>query len=142
MIVTTGNVIDNDFIIAKIGEIASVCNVLSIYLDRWNAVSIQVALTENGYDVNEFSQSVGNYNGCTKEFERLARQGDMVIDKSRCTLWQFGNVFLKGDINGNVKPSKEGASSGKKIDTVISMTTALGGHLKDPITNDFSIFIL
>ena len=140
MIVTPGNVIDNDFIIAKIGEIASVCNVLSIYLDRWNAVSIQVALTENGYDVNEFSQSVGNYNGCTKEFERLARSGEMIIDKSTNVLWQFGNVFLKQDFNGNCKPSKE--SSSKKIDTIISMTTALGGYMKNPITNDYSIFIL
>ena len=140
MIVTPGNVIDNDFIIAKIGEIASVCNVLSIYLDRWNAVSIQVALTENGYDVNEFSQSVGNYNGCTKEFERLARSGEMIIDKSTNVLWQFGNVFLKQDFNGNCKPSKE--SSSKKIDTVISMTTALGGYMKNPITNDYSIFVL
>lgn len=140
MIVTPGNVIDNDFIIAKIGEIASVCNVSSIYLDRWNAVSIQVALTENGYDVNEFSQSVGNYNGCTKEFERLARSGEMIIDKSTNVLWQFGNVFLKQDFNGNCKPSKE--SSAKKIDTVISMTTALGGYMKNPITNDYSIFVL
>ena len=64
----------------------------------------------------------------------------MIIDRSRNTLWQFGNVFLKGDINGNIKPSKESGS--KKIDTVISMTTALGGYLKDPITNDFSIFVI
>ena len=142
MIMTPGNVCDYDFILQTIYEINQVCPIAAIYLDKWNASQFQISLTEAGYNVNEFSQSVGNYNGCTKEFERLARQGDMVIDKSRCTLWQFGNVFLKGDINGNVKPSKEGASSGKKIDTVISMTTALGGHLKDPITNDFSIFIL
>lgn len=142
IIMTDGNVVDQDFIIAKIGEISRVCNITAIYLDKWNSVQTQITLGELGYNVNEFSQAVGNYNGCTKEFERLARQGDMVIDKSRCTLWQFGNVFLKQDHNGNVKPSKENTSSGKKIDTIISMTTALGGYLKDPITNDFSIFVL
>ena len=63
-----------------------------------------------------------------------------MIDKSANVLWQFGNVFLKGDINGNVKPSKESAS--KKIDSVISMTTALGGYLKNPVSNDFSIFVI
>lgn len=140
MIVTPGNVIDNDFIIAKIGELAKICNISGIYLDKWNAISIQVALTERGYNVQEFSQAIGNYNGCTKEFERLAREGKIIIDKSSCVLWQFGNAFLKTDFNGNTKPSKESAS--KKIDSVISITTALGAYLKEPVYTDFSIFVL
>ena len=140
MIRTPGNVIDNDFIVAKIGEINRVCPVSAVYLDKWNAVSVQVDLTEAGFNVQEFSQSVGNYNACTKEFERLSRSEQIVIDKSACVLWQFGNVFLKQDINGNTKPSKE--SSNKKIDSVISMTTALGGYIKEPVTNDFEVFAL
>ena len=102
--------------------------------------SVPDTLTEAGYNVNEFSQSVGNYNACTKEFERLARQGNMIIDRSSNVLWQFGNVFLKGDINGNMKPSKESAS--RKIDSVIGMTTSLGGYLKNPVFNDFEILVL
>ena len=51
-----------------------------------------------------------------------------------------GNVELKMDINGNVKPSKE--KEKKKIDSVISMITALGGYLQNPVSNDFEIFIL
>lgn len=140
MITTPGNVCDYDFISNAIYDISQVCPIAAIYLDKWNATQFQITLTEAGYNVIEFSQSVGNYNGCTKEFERLARQGEMEIDKSTCVLWQFGNVFLKGDINGNLKPSKE--SSSKKIDSVISMTTALGGYLKEPIDNDFSIFVI
>lgn len=140
MIVTPGNVIDNDFIIAKIGEISSVCPIVGIYLDKWNATSTQVKLTELGFNVNEFAQGIGNYNACTKEFERLARAGEMVIDKSANILWQFGNVFIKTDFNGNCKPSKE--SNNKKIDSIISMTTALGGYLKDPISNNYDIFVI
>lgn len=140
MIRTPGNVIDNDFIIAKIGEISRVCTIAAVYLDKWNAVSIQIALTEAGYNVHEFSQSIGNYNACTKEFERLARSGEMIIDKSANILWQAGNVFIKQDFNGNCKPSKESAS--KKIDSIISMTTALGGYMKEPVSNDYSIFVI
>lgn len=140
MITTPGNVCDYDFILHQIHDINLVCPIASIYLDKWNATQFQIDTTEAGYNVNEFSQAVGNYNACTKEFERLAREGRIVIDKSACVLWQFGNVFLKGDINGNVKPSKE--SSSKKIDSVISMTTALGGYLKDPIDNDCEIFVI
>lgn len=140
MITTPGNVCDYDFILSTIHDINLVCPIAGIYLDKWNATQFQIITTEAGFNVNEFSQSVGNYNACTKEFERLARQGDVIIDKSKNVLWQFGNVFLKGDINGNVKPSKE--SSSKKIDSVISMTTALGGYLKEPISNDMEIFVI
>ena len=140
LITTPGNVCDYDFILNAIHEINQFCPIAAIYLDKWNATQFQITTTEAGYNVIEFSQSVGNYNACTKEFERLARQGQMIIDRSRNVLWQFGNVFLKGDINGNIKPSKESGS--KKIDSVISMTTALGGYLKDPITNDYKIFVI
>lgn len=141
MIPTPGNVIDSDFIVSKIGEISRVVPITGIYLDKWNAVSSQIALTEAGFNVNEFSQSIGNYNACTKEFEKLVREGRVIIDKSANVLWQMGNVFLKQDFNGNVKPSKE--SGYKKIDSVISMTTALGGYLKaGGINTDYEIFSL
>lgn len=140
MIITPGNVFDQDFLIAKIGELSRIVNISAIYLDKWNAVQTQVKMTELGYNVQEFSQAIGNYNGCTKFFETEARKGNMIIDTSSCVLWQFGNVFLKQDFNGNVKPSKESAY--KKIDSVISMTTALGGWLKNPVSNDFEIYVL
>ena len=139
MIVTPGNVQDYDFIVAQIGEISRTVPISAIYLDKWNATAFQIDLTEAGFNVNEFSQSIGNYNACTKEFERLVREGQVVIDRSANVLWQMGNVFIKQDVNGNCKPSKESAS--KKIDSVISMTTGLGGYLKEGggIT-DFEIF--
>lgn len=140
MIVTPGNVVDYDFILNMIWQINQICPISAIYLDKWNATQFQITATEAGYNVQEFSQAVGNYNACTKEFERLAKEGKLIIDKSANILFQFGNVFIKGDINGNVKPSKESAS--KKIDSVISMTTALGGYLKNPVSNNFEIFVV
>lgn len=139
MIVTPGNVIDYDFIIAQIGEISQIIPISGVYLDKWNASQFQVQLTNAGFNVVEFSQSIGNYNSCTKEYERLVREGKVIIDRSANVLWQSGNAFLKADFNGNVKPSKE--SGYKKIDSVISMTTALGGYLKQGgMLTDFEIF--
>lgn len=140
MIRTPSNVLDYDFILHKIWEINQICPISAIYMDTWNATQFQTTATDAGYNVQPFSQAVGNYNACTKEFERLAKEGKMIIDRSACVLFQFGNVFLKGDINGNVKPSKE--SVNKKIDSVIAMTTALGGYLKNPISNDFDIYVI
>lgn len=140
MIVTDGNVINYDFIAAKINEISQICPVSAIYYDKYNATQWAITMTDLGYNLIPFGQGVSNYNGCTKEFERLAREGSLLIDKSSNVLWQFGNVFLKVDSQGNAKPSKESYS--KKIDSVISMTTALGGWMHEGGVSDMEIFCL
>lgn len=137
MIITPGNCIDYSFIINKIHEIAQVVTLQTIWADSWNATQIMVELGDLGYDVRPYSQSIGHYNSCTKSMERLVRDGNAVIDKSSCVLWQFMNVSLKTDHNGNVKPSKENYE--RKIDSVISMCTALGGLEENPITSDWEI---
>lgn len=143
MTITPGNVCDYDLILKKIQELNQILNIAGIWMDTWNATSFQIKCTELGYDVQPFSQAIGNYNACTKEFERLVKEGHAVIDKSSNIVWQFGNVELKMDWNGNVKPNKASGSYNKKIDSVISMTTALGGYLKSGgNNNDFEIYIL
>lgn len=87
-----------------------------------------------------YSQSIGNFNEPTKALERQIRDNKAVIDKSSCVLWQFGNVAIKLDHNGNCKPNKD--SPNKKIDSTISMITALGGYLKNPVATDFELFVL
>jgi phage terminase large subunit-like protein len=88
-------------------------------------------MTELGYDMQPYSQALGNYNKPTKQFERLVLSNSCVIDKNECVLWCFNNVTLKADHNDNVKPIKGNTKNGK-IDCVISMLTALGGYLSNP----------
>ena len=149
MTITPGNVCDYDLILKKIQDLNQIVNIAGIWMDTWNATAFQIKCTELGYNVQPFSQAVGNYNACTKEFERLVKEEHAVIDKSSNIVWQFGNVELKMDWNGNVKPNKAasgaggGSSYSKKIDSVISMTTALGGYLKSGgNNNDFEIYTL
>lgn len=140
MIVTPGNVTDYDYILNQIFTINEVMGIEGVYYDKWNATQFAITATEAGINMQPYSQAVGNFNAPTKEFERLLKEGNLVIDKSSNILWQIGNVELKMDINGNCKPSKE--KDKKKIDSVISMITALGGYLQNPVSNDFEIFIL
>lgn len=140
MIVTPGNVTDYDYILNQIFTINEVMGIEGVYYDKWNATQFAITATDAGINMQPYSQAVGNFNAPTKEFERLLKEGNLVIDKSSNILWQIGNVELKMDINGNVKPSKE--KEKKKIDSVISMITALGGYLQNPVSNDFEIFIL
>lgn len=141
MLATQGNVTDYDFVINKMREINEICPIQGVFYDSWNATQFALSAQEVGLPMVPFSQSVGNFNGPTKEFERLLKEGKVVIDKSSCVLWQFGNVELKIDVNGNAKPNK-GAGYSKKIDSTITIIEALGGYLKNPVADDFDILIL
>lgn len=140
MIVTPGNVTDYDYILNQLMTINQIMGIEGVYYDKWNATQFAITATDMGLNMVPYSQAVGNFNAPTKEFERLLKEGGLVIDKSSNILWQIGNVELKMDVNGNVKPSKE--KDKKKIDSVISMITALGGYLQNPIANDFDLYVL
>ena len=140
MIPTPGNCTDTNSIAAKIGEIAQICPVDRIYTDTWNARDIMVTLGDMGFEVVPFSQSIGHFNSPTKLMERIIRDDQCVIDRSQCILWQFGNVELRVDGNGNTKPDKSNYQ--KKIDSTISMITALGGLEEQGKMTDFEIFCL
>ena len=131
MIVTEGNVTDYDYIANKIVEINSICPVQAIYYDSWNSTQFAIHMTELGYDMQPYSQAIGNYNKPTREFERLVLSKKCIIDKSSVVLWCFANATLKYDHNDNAKPIKGNTKNGK-IDCVISMLTALGGYLSNP----------
>lgn len=142
LILTPGNVTDYDYISNKIREINEVVPVTDVYYDKWSATQWAIQMTEMGFNLTEFSQAIGNYNACTKEFQRLMLTNELVIDRSANFLWQMTCVTLKVDHNGNVKPQKT-AWQTQKIDNIISCTTALGGWLKaGGCSNDFEIFTL
>ena len=142
LILTPGNVTDYDYISNKIREINEVVPVTDVYYDKWSATQWAIQMTEMGFNLTEFSQAIGNYNACTKEFQRLMLTNELVIDRSANFLWQMTCVSLKVDHNGNVKPQKT-AWQTQKIDNIISCTTALGGWLKaGGCSNDFEIFTL
>ena len=140
MIPTAGNCVDIDAVCAKIGEISQVCPVSKIATDTWNATSAMVTLGNMGFEVVPFSQSIGHFNSPTKSLEQKIRDGVAVLDKSQCVLWQFGNVELKVDHNMNIKPDKSNYQ--KKIDSTISMISALGGFEEQGAVTDFTIFSL
>lgn len=106
-------------------------NIYAVFYDNWNSTQWAVEMTENNFNMVPYSQSLGNFNRATKEFERGVKQGKIVIDNNEITRWMFSNVALKFDFNENCKPIKGGDESGK-IDGVISNVEALGGYLTEP----------
>ncbi len=128
--ITAGNVTDYDYITNDIVAASNILNIQKIGYDKWNATQWAIHATEIGLPLEEYPQTMGNFNRPTKELERLILSGNTVIDNNEITRWCFRNVELKSDYNGNVKPNK-GIKS-KKIDGVIAIIQALGMYLTVP----------
>jgi phage terminase large subunit-like protein len=119
LIVTPGNVTDYNYITKDIIDATKIVSVFKIYYDKYNSVQWAINCTEIGLPIEPMSQSIGNFNGPTKELERSILSGEVVIDDNAITRFCFRNVEIRSDWNGNVKPNKGIAA--KKIDGVIAM---------------------
>lgn len=126
--VTSGNVTDYDAVTLNITSKQLMIN--NISYDQWNATQWAIDCTAKGLPLNPYSQTIGNFNRPTKEFERLINGKRVVIDNSPVTNFCFKNVVIKTDSNGNQKPNK--SESKQKIDGVIAMLMAFGGYLQQP----------
>lgn len=124
---TPGNCTDYDFILKQMIENNEKISVEKVLYDSWNSTQFAINATEAGMPMEPFSQSIGNFNKATKEFERLILSDKIVIDGNVITRWCFQNATLKQDFNENAKPIKP--SKNQKIDCVIAMLQALGGFL-------------
>jgi phage terminase large subunit-like protein len=131
--VTVGNVTDYDYITHDMLRVAEDRDLIKVFYDKYNATQWATQCVDEGLPVQEFSQTIGNFNSATKEFERLILSGKVVIDNNPITRYCLRNVVLRKDFNGNVKPNKE--NDKKKIDGVIAMLQALAAYMK--ITSEY-----
>lgn len=128
--VTEGNVTDYDYITNDIMKNGEIVSIQKVGYDKYNATQWAISATDLGLPLEEYSQSLGNFNKPTREMERLLLSGKCKIENNEITRWCFKNVTLKSDHNGNVKPNK--SVKAKKIDGVIAMIQALGMYLTTP----------
>lgn len=132
--ITDGNVTDYDYILKDIKKIGEKLYIQKIAYDSWNATQWAINATTEGLPIEPYSQAIGNFNKPTKEFERLLKNGSIIIDNNEITRWCFQNITLKSDWNENVKPVKN--SDQQKIDGAIAAIEALGIYLKEPQYNN------
>ena len=128
--ITDGNVTDYDYITNDLMRYSNIVNIQKVGYDKYNSTQWAITATDLGLPLEEYPQTLGNFNKPTREMERLLLSGKAVVDNNEITRWCFANVTLKSDYNGNVKPNK--SINAKKIDGAISMIQALGMYLDTP----------
>lgn len=130
--VIDGNVTDYQAILDDLIIINEICPIILISYDSYNSTQFIIDCTNEGFNCQPFSQSLGSFNRPMKEFERMAYNGTNVIDKNEATRYCFSNVEIKTDFHGNCKPFKKDMADARKIDGVIAMLMTLGGYLSHP----------
>lgn len=132
LILTPGNVLDYDFVFNELMKINDILPIDTISYDAWQSTALIIKLTEQGFNCQPYSQSMGNMNKPTKYIETIARNGHLHIDDNPITRWMFSNVVIKSDYNGNSKPIKANATSEFKIDGIVAMLDAMGMYMSTP----------
>lgn len=124
---TTGNVVDYDYIRTHINDIRKEHNILSIRFDPWNAVQIANALEGDGFEVVEVPQSYSELTDPTKEIEARLLSRQLEHGGNKVARWNFSNIAVIEDGNGNIKFSKKKAK--ERTDGMVALANAMHGLL-------------
>lgn len=101
----------------------------AIAFDRFNSSQCVLNLAADGINVVPYGQGFVSMSAPSKELERLMSEYKMHHDGDPVLRWMFGNVVLRMDPSGNIKPDKE--KSGDKIDGIVSLVMAIGQAMTD-----------
>jgi phage terminase large subunit-like protein len=135
---TPGDVIDYDFIVAEIDELAQAYDIGEIAFDRWGATKMIQELQSRGMEVVQFGQGFASMSSPMKELERLVLSKRIAHGGNVPMAWMIDNVVAEEDAAGNVKPSK--AKSTERIDGVVAMIMALDRATRHDPEADASVY--
>lgn len=125
---TDGDVIDYKYIRAAVQALAQKHDIREIAYDPYNASMLAQQLQdEDGLPMAEHRQGFISMNEPSKLFERAVMAGDLRHGNNPVLNWMAGNVTVKTDPSGNIKPDK--AKSTGRIDGIVASIMAMGRGL-------------
>jgi phage terminase large subunit-like protein len=127
---TEGNVVDYDEIRAAIVRDRQRYDLVECAFDPWNATQLAVDLGKDAVKAVEFRQGYASMSGPTNELMALVVGRKLAHLANPVLRWQAGNLVVKQDEAGNVKPDK--AKSSEKIDGIVGLVMALGRAIATP----------
>lgn len=126
---TPGNVIDYEFVEARILALRKQYKIITLATDQWNSRMLTQRLEKEGLDIQEIPQNVAYMSPAMKEIERLAKIGALTHGYNPVARWCWGNVNIFVDGNGNIKPMKN--KSVERIDLIVAMINAMAVAMRN-----------
>lgn len=128
---TEGNVIHYGFIEKFIERLGETYNIREIAYDRWNATQMVQNLEDMGFTMVPFGQGFKDMSPLSKELFKLLMEGNILHGGNPVLKWMAGNVVMRQDPAGNIKPDKE--KSVEKIDGIVASIMALDRCIRNGI---------
>jgi phage terminase large subunit-like protein len=116
---TPGNVIDYAWIKKQLLEDAKILQVREVAFDPHNAIQLTLQLSDEGMPMVPFSQGILNMSPPTKDLMTKVLSRRMRHHRNPVLRWMAGNLVVKVDENGNLKPDKK--RSAEKIDGMVAL---------------------
>lgn len=126
---TPGNVIDYDFIVAEVQDLAGRYDLREIAFDRWGATQLSHTLIDEGFTVVPFGQGFASMSSPMRELERLITGGELAHGNNPVLRWMADNLVARQDPAGNIKPDKE--RSIEKIDGMVALIMGLDRAIRN-----------
>jgi phage terminase large subunit-like protein len=120
---TPGNVVDYDFVEARLISASKQYDIQTLGADPWNSRMLTQRLMRAGINVIEIPQDMKNLSPAMKTIERLLKTGRLTHEKNPVARWCFGNVVVAVDGNENIKPMKN--KSKDRIDLTVALINAM-----------------
>jgi len=121
---TPGDAIDYQYIKAKILEDASRFRIVDLNVDRlFQGYGLSIELADEGLNVIGMGQGFLSMAAPMKTFERLLLSKQLNHGNHPVLRWMAGNVAVRQDPAGNLKPDK--AQSQGRIDGIVATAMAL-----------------
>lgn len=120
---TPGNVVDYDFVEARIVTLSKQYKFMAGGTDPWNSRMLTQRLQKEGVEFLEVAQNMANMSPAMKETERLLRSEQLSHEVNPLARWCFGNVAVAVDGNENIKPMKN--KSKDRIDLTVAWINAM-----------------
>lgn len=120
---TPGDVIDYDYILAEIDELAQEYDIAEVAFDRWGSTQVSIKLADNRLTVVQFGQGFQSMSPPMKELEKLILSGGLAHGGNQVLTWMADNLVARIDPAGNIKPDKE--RSIEKIDGMVALIMAV-----------------
>jgi phage terminase large subunit-like protein len=122
---TEGNVMDYDAVRQQLRRDSELFDVRQIGFDPWNATQLATQLAEqDGLPMLKIPQGYAHMSEPSKQLDAMLLDRGLRHGAHPILRWMAGNVSIKTDPAGNIKPDK--GKSTERIDGIVALVIALG----------------
>ena len=122
---TEGDVVDYREIASVLHWARKRFKLKKIAYDPYNGTHFALNCADEGFEMVEFGQTWRNLADPTTEFEKLVTSQKIHHNKHPVLSWQAGNVSVKRNLDGLIRPVKPSADDARKIDGVVASIMGL-----------------